>query len=296
MKGNYYAILPAKVRHDKNLKPIAKLLFAEITALSNAKGYAYPTNSSLAELYEVSTRTITSYLKQLEDNGYIDIVIEKNAKGTYRYIYPLMDMNSNFQRGRSQFLGGKKDTSNGVEVSFHTKEYYKNNNINKYYKNKEGESHQKEEIKVPLSFEDIEIKVSYPASFTSELKEACEAYFEMRALKNKAFSSLSSKQAWVSSIAARVKAEGIDSVVSAIWEAVSNKWTSIYIREKKGKAKKTPSKAGKRIFEPHIQDKIYMCYNMGLLKPEYVNKVLSKQHDLEVEKYVNNLLKQKPIS
>ena len=36
---SYYAVMTAEVRYDKELCPNAKLLYAEITALSNTKGY-----------------------------------------------------------------------------------------------------------------------------------------------------------------------------------------------------------------------------------------------------------------
>ena len=32
---NYYAIIPATVRYDKDLKPAEKLLYGEVTALAN---------------------------------------------------------------------------------------------------------------------------------------------------------------------------------------------------------------------------------------------------------------------
>lgn len=68
---SYYAIIPASVRYDDRLIPSAKLLYGEITALSNEKGYCWASNDYFAHLYGVSKTTIKNWLKSLEANGHI---------------------------------------------------------------------------------------------------------------------------------------------------------------------------------------------------------------------------------
>lgn len=69
---SYYAVIPANVRYSE-ISSSAKLLFGEITALSTEKGYCWASNSYFAELYKVHNDTITEWVKQLFDNGFIKI-------------------------------------------------------------------------------------------------------------------------------------------------------------------------------------------------------------------------------
>lgn len=83
-KPNYYAIIPANVRYDKDLSPNAKLLYGEITALCNDKGYCWANNRYFMDLYDISDRQIQRLFKQLTDKNYINIKIIDNTK---RHIY-----------------------------------------------------------------------------------------------------------------------------------------------------------------------------------------------------------------
>ena len=79
---NYYAVIPANVRYDKNLKDKAKLLYGEIASLSNKDGYCWATNRYFADLYDVSTTTISTLIKSLIDRGYIksEIMYKEGTK------------------------------------------------------------------------------------------------------------------------------------------------------------------------------------------------------------------------
>ncbi|MEH6658303.1 helix-turn-helix domain-containing protein [Leeuwenhoekiella marinoflava] len=71
LEPSYYAILTAPVRYDKRLTPSAKILYAEITSLTNQLGFCYASNRYFEELYKVSTQSINTWLKQLQEFGYI---------------------------------------------------------------------------------------------------------------------------------------------------------------------------------------------------------------------------------
>ena len=80
-KSSYYAVIPANVRYCKELKPNAKLLYGEITALSNAKGYCYASNRYFAELYDISRiQTISDWVGQLQKLGFITVELTYKGK------------------------------------------------------------------------------------------------------------------------------------------------------------------------------------------------------------------------
>lgn len=75
---SYYAILPANVRYNKALPPMARILYAEITALSNRDGFCSAPNRYFARLYEVDESTVTKWLGALRDQSHITVLITRN--------------------------------------------------------------------------------------------------------------------------------------------------------------------------------------------------------------------------
>ena len=78
----YYAIIPADVRYDKDLRPNEKLLYGEITALSDKHGYCWATNRYFAELYEVTVKCVSKWINHLIEKGYLfsKILYEEDGK------------------------------------------------------------------------------------------------------------------------------------------------------------------------------------------------------------------------
>ena len=84
----FYAILPASVRYNNRLKAAEKILFCEITALSDQNGYCHAQNGYFSQLYQVDERTIRRWIHQLEQLGYIRIEYEKYGDTQQRRIIP----------------------------------------------------------------------------------------------------------------------------------------------------------------------------------------------------------------
>jgi len=122
-KPSYYGILPANVRYDKRLKPMSRIMYAEITALSNKWGYCTANNRYFADLYEVSTATVSRWFSQLVKLGYVKIDIDK-AKGNERKIYPY-DQNVKTYKQKDQNPIDKK-----IKTPIDEKIIYNNTSIN----------------------------------------------------------------------------------------------------------------------------------------------------------------------
>ena len=66
-KPGFYAVIPADVRYDERIPPNAKLLYAEISALSDASGVCNAGDEWFLRCYGLSDRTVRRLLSALEE-------------------------------------------------------------------------------------------------------------------------------------------------------------------------------------------------------------------------------------
>ena len=129
MKKSYYAIIPAFVRYDENLTPNAKLLYGEITALCNEKGYCYARNKYFSDLYNVKTRSITDWISQLKNSGYIKIKMNykensKEIESREIYIINFLEVvNKNAPPMEKNFQDNNNNIYNNNTVEYKEKEF-----------------------------------------------------------------------------------------------------------------------------------------------------------------------------
>lgn len=76
----YWAVIPASVRYDQDLPPNAKLLYGEITALSNAKGYCSARNAYFADLFGLGEKSVSRLIAILAKGGYLRVEVIRNEK------------------------------------------------------------------------------------------------------------------------------------------------------------------------------------------------------------------------
>ena len=89
----YYAVIPVLVLQDKRLKSNAKLLYGQVSSLSNKYGYCYASDSTLGSFIGVAENSVSGLLKQLEKYHYITRDVEFTKNGKSRKIYIATPLN-----------------------------------------------------------------------------------------------------------------------------------------------------------------------------------------------------------
>lgn len=110
-KPNYYAIIPAGVRYS-NMKPNTKLLYGEITALTNKKGYCFASNNYFAELYNVNKNTISLWIKELKDFGFIEVELLYKDKQVIERRIGITIISGGYHEKRGEAITKKGEDNN----------------------------------------------------------------------------------------------------------------------------------------------------------------------------------------
>jgi hypothetical protein len=133
-KPSFYAILTANVRYSDKISAWSKLLYAEITALSNKNWFCSASNKYFADLYNVDTRTIIRQLKSLKDNWFLFICIDKQKR-----TLSICDKNV-FGGWQKCLAGGDKN------VAYNNTRYNNKFNITNFSKLEEEKTKEKRKI------------------------------------------------------------------------------------------------------------------------------------------------------
>lgn len=108
-------MIPAQVRYAADIPAGAKLLYGEISSLTDARGYCFASNKYFAELYGVGIRTVQRYLDALKNAGLIRITDGEGGtdqRKIFAGVNPLSDPHDKIDTG-----GDKNDTAPVTELS-----------------------------------------------------------------------------------------------------------------------------------------------------------------------------------
>ncbi|NCU28900.1 MAG: helix-turn-helix domain-containing protein [Candidatus Moranbacteria bacterium] len=134
-KPNYYSILTADVRYDTKLSPTAKILYSEITALSNKNGYCTASNGYFSKLYSLTIRSISNAISTLKEQGYIQVVqVVSNKEVIERKIYPLSSPKTSIPLEKNFYTPMEKNFLIPLEKNFQdniTSKTFNTTSINK---------------------------------------------------------------------------------------------------------------------------------------------------------------------
>ncbi|OTP28287.1 helix-turn-helix domain-containing protein [Enterococcus mundtii] len=178
---SYYAIIPANVRYDKRLKPNTKLLYGEITALCNEKGFCWAGNEYFADLYCVNKETISRWISDLIKFGYLNREIIYK-EGTNQIINRYLRINQYpIDEKRNTPIDEKvKDNNTSINNTFNNKkEYIRELTPSKKSKAKPIRHKYGEYKNVLLSDDQMEkLKTEFPNDYQERierLSEYCES-------------------------------------------------------------------------------------------------------------------------
>lgn len=261
--------IPDKVRYNNELTFFARLIYSDILSLAKKENYCFATNKYFADLYNVSQKTVSISIKELEKVSCICVELTKDSKGTYRKITPLHfigitktsnGVEENVKRGITKTSNGynKKvkpvlqKLPTGVEENVKPKEYITNNKEINIENNKRkmdfsflqndpeiialNNNKQTLEVLPAVVYEKTKKDKApqiYPANFSPAMIRAVENFIEYRKEIKKPFKSEKSQQTKLNQWSDQIEAYGDLIVLDSIETAIANGWQGTFIDMKK---------------------------------------------------------------
>jgi DNA-binding transcriptional ArsR family regulator len=203
----YYGIMPADVRYDSNLKPMEKILYSEITALSNMNGKCTAGNDYFSKLYGVSKSTVSRWFSNLKKQGYISITFTyKEDKSIDKRIVKISNSKINTPNQNDQQGDDKK-----VKTP-HDKKVKDNNNPTDSLNNNPTDSNKKE---------------------LSDLDRTLNEYYDMR-IKNKSAMTDYAKKLNMNELE-RLAPNDDALKVKILEQSIVNSWKGVFPLREQGK-------------------------------------------------------------
>lgn len=169
---SYYAVIPANVRYDTRLRANEKLLFGEITALTNVRGYCWASNKYFAELYNVTAQAVSKWISHLKECGYVNVeyIYKNETKEIENRIIKLVSTNDS--EVSTNDLGVSTNGLEGYQQKIKENNTVSNNTTNKKKVSKSAKrTSYDEQIEAYTDNED--------------LRQALKAFIQMRKLIKK---------------------------------------------------------------------------------------------------------------
>jgi hypothetical protein len=245
---NYYAIIPANVRYNKDLSYLEKFLYCECTALSNVQGYCNAGNEYFAKLYDKDKATISRAISKLQELGFIYIEYERSgARVTKRKIYPLdiKTTNDKIVNG-TETTNDKNITREQEKLILTIDKIVKENNVNYNYILNNI---------IKMFSSNKEKSIIYSFEFTPNCIKAIEDWLQFKKEKNQTYKD-KGLETLCKKLYQMQKDSGEQYLINAINHSMANNYAGVY-PESKSKPKDNGKQAAKREYTKEEYNNLY---------------------------------------
>ena len=222
---NGYGFIAKKVMKDKNLNVISKAIYSYICSYSGKGQDAFPSQSLICFDLGISKGTLSKYMKELKENGYIK-VRQENSKGKFsRNIYtinivPCIISPYTVKTDTQITVHGQIDTNNNSSNN--------NNNYNNNNKDNQGgnEITSKKSTKANTAKQEI-IEFINNLEVSNKLKESLLAFEEYRRIDKKKPWTVRSLNITLKKLKDKSKYINEKHLILSIENSIENTWQGI---------------------------------------------------------------------